>query len=185
MDIAIATLTLANSVVLILVLRHLALSTPAAARAGPRVGSVLSPWSLQTIDGRNFQSMMLPASYVLVVVSTSCLACRDLFRDLSMEDLPEHTLSPMYLMSMGEAVAVREAMGKVPDGYFAEVLVGAEFELLTALKVPSTPHAIAVRDGHVAAAKTANRGWVLRNLAAIAGQTGEEAGRGLSEGAAV
>jgi hypothetical protein len=161
-SVALWVLTLINTVGIVLILRQLASGPPVMQRSNPAIGSVLPTWSLQNLEGRTVSSLTLPASYVLVATSTSCIVCNDLFRDLAQRKVD--TGGRAYLISAGDPSAVREAVHEVPQGYFREVLVGATLELLTKLHVPATPYAIAVRDGKVVAAKSATRGFVIKEL---------------------
>jgi hypothetical protein len=157
------SLTLLNSLAVILLSRQITLFYRGlGAPRGPQPGWRVPAWSLPDLDGLVRSSADFSA-YLLLVTAPRCAPCRTL-----MEDLQKHGTVPRQPIVMaveGTATEVRAWTGGLPPGVVSTVLVGADVAFKERLKIPGTPHAIAIAaDGRVAAAGVVNAATDLQPL---------------------
>lgn len=162
-------LVILNTLAIMLVIRQLAAMPHVARRAGPKVGTEVPAWSLESIDGRVVRSADLPTTYTLLFVASGCRPCHALFAELQTEG-PAPTA--LYIVARGDAPALaREAQSE--RGPLYDLFLRDDRAILSELVgVPGTPYAVAVRDGRVVAAKAVPTAEQLARVSAQASMEG-------------
>lgn len=157
-------LTIVNAVVLLLVVRQLALFPRYSQTPGPRLGTPVPEWTLRTLDGRDRQVAQLPASYVALFTADGCGPCHTLFTRLAHEGRPDGSL---VVFAEGDAGKLAETATAGSKPLFDEFLAGLTREMLLEFSIPSTPYAVAIRQGRVAASGPARTREELANIGSI------------------
>jgi hypothetical protein len=115
---------------------------------GPRLGATFGDWTLKTLEGETRTSKQMPPEYVMLFAAEACASCHTLFGQLAHSG---RTRGPLVVAAEGEAPRLARA-ATTPNGpLYDEFLAGADLALMQRLEIPSTPFAVAIRQGHVMA----------------------------------
>lgn len=148
---ALWALVLANTLLILLVIRHLAATPHITRLTGPQPGLEVGEWSLESLDGTTRRSADLPRTYTLLFMSHGCKPCQALMAELRQIGPPQGALYVVY-QEAAQILNEEEPSGKQP---YDLLLVDGGRGLYTKLGVPGTPYAVAVHDGRVNLARLA------------------------------
>ena len=159
-------LTVVNAVALLLVVRQLALLPRYSQPAGPRLGRLVPDWTLKTLEGRDRPITELPSEYVALFTAEGCGPCHTLFNRLAHEGRPR---GPLVVFAEGDAQTLAATATGAAGPLYEEFLGGVTHEMMLEFSIPSTPFAVAIRHGRVAASVPARTRDELANIGTILG----------------
>ena len=167
---ALWVLVIVNSLGILVLTRQLAMAPQYSRRSGPKVGSTVGAWSLETLDGAVRRSTDPPDAYTLLFVSSTCGPCHALFTELRAAGRPRGLL---YIVAQGDAAALAKEATSEQGPLYDLLLVDGGGEVQKSLQVPGTPYAVAIARGRVEAAAVASTPDQLSRICVTVAGPGE------------
>ena len=145
--VALWALTVANSLILLLLIRYVARMPQLSRRADPAPGTPVPPWSLTALGGSVVRSEQMPSAYTLLFLASGCKPCHALLTELRAHGRP--TSAALVAVGRGDVQAL--AQEAAPDGVavYDHFLVDPDGALSRQLRIPGTPYAVSVHDGRI------------------------------------
>ena len=139
-------LVVMNTMAILLLVRQVATMPQFTRRTGPKAGTPVDDWSLESVHGGIKHSADLPDAYTLLFVASTCGPCHALFAEMRRVGRPGGLL---YVVGQGDAEAMSKEAESEQGPLFDLFLRGGRGEVYQKLGIPGTPWAVAVKGGRV------------------------------------